>query len=85
MLGLPPLPAGPTSFWTDQYGVRIQLVGDVRGADQLTLDGDPPARDFTAVLSRRGRVTGALLVGRPHDLPSWRRRLAEPTTERIAA
>lgn len=85
ILGLPAAAAPPESFWSDQYGVRIHLVGEAAGADAVEIDGDLAARDFTAVLSRRGALLGALLVGRPRELPNWRRRLAEPSTERIAA
>jgi len=88
ILGLPAAPGVPESFWSDQYGVRIQLAGSGRGADTVAIDGDMAARDFTAVL-RRGHVpVGALLVGRPAELPIWRRRLASAGTtnhERSAA
>ena len=83
-------PARPApSFWSDQHGLRIQYVGHTRGADGMTIDGDPRDRDFTATFTRRGRPSGALLVGRPHALPELRRQLAQPTTtappERTAA
>ena len=83
ILGLPAAPAPPANVWSDQYGVRIHLVGQV-GPD-VEIDGDLDARDFTAVLSRHGAVTGALLVGRPRELPRWRRQLAQPHEERRAA
>jgi 3-phenylpropionate/trans-cinnamate dioxygenase ferredoxin reductase subunit len=85
ILGLPAAAAPPESFWSDQYGVRIHLVGEAAGADTVEIDGDLDARDFTAVLSRHGALLGALLVGRPRELPTWRRRLAHPLPERIAA
>jgi 3-phenylpropionate/trans-cinnamate dioxygenase ferredoxin reductase subunit len=86
ILGLPAAAAPPESFWSDQYGVRIHLVGEAAGADAIDVDGDSDSRDFTAVLRRRGALVGALLVGRPRDLPTWRRRLAaESEPERIAA
>jgi 3-phenylpropionate/trans-cinnamate dioxygenase ferredoxin reductase component len=86
ILGLPVAAAPPASFWSDQYGVRIHLVGEAAGADSIEIDGRPDARDFTAVLHRRGRLTGALLVGRPRELPGWRRALSEALTpERSAA
>jgi len=83
ILGLPAAPAPPASFWSDQYGVRIHLVGVAAGADAVEVDGD--GRDFTAVLHRRGALVGALLVGRPRELPHWRRRLAQPLETRRAA
>jgi 3-phenylpropionate/trans-cinnamate dioxygenase ferredoxin reductase subunit len=76
ILGLPDAAAAPASFWSDQYGIRIHLVGSASGADDVALDGSVEERSFTAVLRRRGALLGALLVGRPHELPTWRRRLA---------
>jgi 3-phenylpropionate/trans-cinnamate dioxygenase ferredoxin reductase component len=83
ILGLPAAPPVPESFWSDQYGVRIHLVGEAAGADAVEVDG--AGRDFTAQLRRRGALIGALLVGRPRELPHWRRRLAQPLEERSAA
>jgi 3-phenylpropionate/trans-cinnamate dioxygenase ferredoxin reductase component len=83
ILGLPAVPAPPASVWSDQYGVRIHLVGEV--GPEIEIDGRPEARDFTAVLRRRGVAVGALLVGRPRELPGWRRRLAQSHEERSAA
>ena len=84
MLGLPTPPVPPPSFWSDQHGIRIQYLGHAHGADRVAIDGDPPARDFTATFTRHGRPIGALLVGRPHALPELRRRLTT-TSERTAA
>ena len=75
MLGLEPGRALPPSFWSDQYGLRIQHLGRSAGADAVTLDGDPAARDFAAVWQCDGRPVAALLVGRPHALPEMRKRL----------
>ncbi|QEC47072.1 hypothetical protein FSW04_05375 [Baekduia soli] len=47
------------------------------------LDGDPAARDFTAVWHRRDRPVAALLVGRPRELPGMRR-LIQQTLEQHA-
>ncbi len=86
ILGLPAAAAPPESFWSDQYGIRIHLVGHAAGADSVEIDGDLESRDFTAVLRRHGALVGALLVGRPRELPTWRRRLAtDAVPERIAA
>jgi 3-phenylpropionate/trans-cinnamate dioxygenase ferredoxin reductase component len=85
MLGLEP-PATPRpSFWSDQYGTRIQFAGSARGADGVEIDGDPAARDFTALFHRDGVVTGGLLVGRPRALPGLRKQLDQPIPERRTA
>ena len=73
MLGLDPGAAPATSFWTDQYGLRIQYVGRAQSADSLRIDGDPDRRDFTATFSRAGRAVAALLVNRPRSLPAARK------------
>jgi NADPH-dependent 2,4-dienoyl-CoA reductase/sulfur reductase-like enzyme len=72
MLGLDPGSAPATSFWTDQYGIRIQYLGRARLADRVELDGDPGARDFKAIFSRGGRTVAVLLVNRPRELAGAR-------------
>lgn len=72
MLGLDPGPAPLTSFWTDQYGLRIQYLGRARPADDVEIDGDPALRCFTATFIRAGRPVAALLVDRVRSLPVLR-------------
>lgn len=72
MLGLDPGEVPLTSFWTDQYGIRIQYLGHARLADAVAFDGDPASASFTATFTRRGRAVGALLVDRPRALPAIR-------------
>ena len=87
MLGLDVPPAATPSFWSDQHGIRIQYVGQAHGADDIRIDGDPDARDFTATFAENGRTIGALLVGRPHALAEIRRQIEHTTSppEREAA
>ena len=73
MLGLDPGSAPATSFWTDQYGIRIQYLGHARLADAVTLDGEERSRSFTATFTRAGRPVAALLVDRPRALPAARK------------
>jgi len=73
MLGLDPGPAPATSFWTDQYGIRIQYVGCAPLADAYTIDGELEDRNFIATFTRDQRPVAALLVGRPHALPAARK------------
>ena len=81
MLGLRPLPAALTSFWTDQYGLRIQFIGHRRPGDELTVDGDVAGRAFTATFSRAGRPAAALLVNQPHRLPAIRSAIEKGRTQ----
>jgi NADPH-dependent 2,4-dienoyl-CoA reductase/sulfur reductase-like enzyme len=76
ILGRPPGPVAPPYFWSDQYGLRIQCVGQPRGADAVLVEGDQRARDFTAVYHRGRTPVAALLVGRPEAMPAMRRLVA---------
>ena len=72
MLGFDSGPTPISSFWTDQYGLRIQYVGNARRGDSIEIDGDPNGLDFTAIFTRDGRAVAALLVNRPRALPATR-------------
>ncbi|MGN6257637.1 MAG: NAD(P)/FAD-dependent oxidoreductase [Solirubrobacterales bacterium] len=69
--GAPPLP----SFWSDQYGVRIQSVGHPHLADSVLVEGDPAGRDFEAVFVREGVPVAGMAVGRPRAIPALRKRI----------
>jgi NADPH-dependent 2,4-dienoyl-CoA reductase/sulfur reductase-like enzyme len=69
--GTPPLP----SFWSDQYGLRVQCVGHPQHAEAVVLEGDRGGRDFEAVFLRGGRPVAGLAVGRPRAIPALRKRI----------
>jgi NADPH-dependent 2,4-dienoyl-CoA reductase/sulfur reductase-like enzyme len=73
MLGLPAREESPPFVWSDQHGVRIQRVGDPRGAD--------PIDDLT--YARNGRIAAVVLMNDPKGLK--RARLAIDTPIREAA
>jgi NADPH-dependent 2,4-dienoyl-CoA reductase/sulfur reductase-like enzyme len=77
--GRPAASPALSSFWTDQYGTRIQYLGHAQVADRVAIDGDPAARDFVALYTRDGIAVGALVVGRPRALPELRERLSHLT------
>jgi NADPH-dependent 2,4-dienoyl-CoA reductase/sulfur reductase-like enzyme len=81
MLGLEPGTVPVTSFWTDQYGLRIQYMGHARLADGLEIDGQPEERNFTATFTRAGRPVAALLVDRPRSLPAARKAIENGDTD----
>ena len=75
MLGIEPAPFALPSFWSDQYGTRVQMVGRPAGADGMDVHGDPEGRDFAARFSTHGVPVAELLVGRPRALPEARKRV----------
>lgn len=66
-------------FWSDQYGLRIQVLGHPAPTDEVAVvDGSLDAEDgkFVALYGRAGRLTGALAVSRPRQLMAFRPLLA---------
>lgn len=65
----------PPYFWSDQFGLRLQLVGDPQGASHIEIDGADD--DFVArYRDRDERLLAALAVNRPRDIGPLRRELA---------
>jgi 3-phenylpropionate/trans-cinnamate dioxygenase ferredoxin reductase subunit len=63
-------------FWSDQYGTKIQLVGDASPGDEVTVvEGSVTERRFVALYGRRGRFVAALSFARPRLLMMYRRLL----------
>lgn len=66
------------SFWSDQFGVRLQGVGLPPLADDVvTVDGDPAGDNFLAEYRLEGRLVGAVGAGSPKALVPYRRELAQ--------
>jgi NADPH-dependent 2,4-dienoyl-CoA reductase/sulfur reductase-like enzyme len=64
-------------FWSDQYGLKIQFVGDVKPGDEVVVvDGAVEERRFVACYGRDDRLVGVLSFGRPRLLMEYRRLLA---------
>jgi len=74
ILGLPSLPQQPHYVWSDQFGMRLQVVGSPRPSDPVELDGD--ADSFVArYLDSDGSTRAALLANRPLEAAALRREL----------
>jgi len=54
-------------FWSDQYDLKLQMVGISTGFDQLIVRGDLNARAFAAFYLHEGRLIAADTVSRPLD------------------
>jgi NADPH-dependent 2,4-dienoyl-CoA reductase/sulfur reductase-like enzyme len=77
MLGIAPTPTAVPSFWSDQYGLRMQYVGRAEMADAHRVEGDPAARDFHVVYLRAGSPVAAFTVARPRELASLRKQIEQ--------
>ena len=76
----------PPYFWSDQYGLTIQMAGHATGADSVRVeDGAVEDRDFLAVY-RRGDVPVAVLaIGHRKAFMRWRRELAALSSPSVPA
>lgn len=71
-------PFAPVPFvWSDQYDVKIQVAGHVRGDDDVEIvDGETEELRFVAAVGRAGRLVGAVAFSRPRQLMQMRRLIA---------
>jgi 3-phenylpropionate/trans-cinnamate dioxygenase ferredoxin reductase component len=58
----------PHWFWSDQYDVNLQSIGDLDAPDGVVLRGSVEDRRFVAFHLRGGRVTGAVGLNRGKDV-----------------
>jgi NADPH-dependent 2,4-dienoyl-CoA reductase/sulfur reductase-like enzyme len=60
-------------FWSDQYEVKIQVIGYPEPTDDVVVvDGSTQDRRFVALYGRNGALSAALGFGRPRQLMSYR-------------
>ncbi|MHB8439675.1 MAG: NAD(P)/FAD-dependent oxidoreductase [Acidimicrobiales bacterium] len=60
-------------FWSDQYDVKIQVLGHTYPDDDVeVVDGDVAAGRFVALYGSGGMLRGALGFGRPRQLMGYR-------------
>jgi NADPH-dependent 2,4-dienoyl-CoA reductase/sulfur reductase-like enzyme len=82
MLGEEPGPPPPATFWSDQFGLRVQCIGNPAGADATHLDGDPAGRDFEVLFTSAGRPVAGLAVGRPTAIRRFRNQIEDGAAAR---
>ncbi len=60
-------------FWSDQYGIRFQVLGSPRGDDDVQIaDGSLADGRFVALFGRAGRLRAVMAIGRPRQLMGFR-------------
>jgi NADPH-dependent 2,4-dienoyl-CoA reductase/sulfur reductase-like enzyme len=69
-------------FWSDQYDMKIQAYGYLRGHDEAAVvEGDLGERRFVAAYRTGDRLSGALAVGMPPKaIHRWRQAIAARTS-----
>jgi len=60
-------------FWSDQYDIRIQVLGNPRGDDDMAItEGTPEEGKFVALFGRAGRLRAVMAIGKPRQLMGFR-------------
>jgi NADPH-dependent 2,4-dienoyl-CoA reductase/sulfur reductase-like enzyme len=67
----------PPYFWSDQYGLTIQVSGHTQTADSVQIEeGSAEERDFLAVYRHQGVPVAVLAMNHARSFMRWRRQLA---------
>ena len=74
-------------FWSDQYDVKLQIVGLSQGCDRTIVRGDPAQRSFLVFCYREQRLLAVEAVNNPKEFIVCKKLLAagKPITPEQAA
>ena len=74
------LPYAPVPyFWSDQYDLKLQMVGHAPGWDDVVLRGEPASGSFAAFYVVAGAPHAAVAVNRTRELVTLRKLVAART------
>ena len=60
-------------FWSDQFGIRLQVLGRPQGDDDVeVIQGSLAEGKFVAVFGRAGRLRAVTAIGMPRQLMKLR-------------
>jgi NADPH-dependent 2,4-dienoyl-CoA reductase/sulfur reductase-like enzyme len=60
-------------FWSDQYGIRLQVLGSPHGSDDVHIaEGSPEEGKFIALFGRADRLRAVVAIGKPRQLMGYR-------------
>jgi 3-phenylpropionate/trans-cinnamate dioxygenase ferredoxin reductase component len=74
-------------FWSDQFDLKLVIVGVAQGYDTVVLRGAPAARSFSACYLRRGELIAIDTVNAPKDQMAARKLIAahaRPSLEKLS-
>ncbi|NDZ18891.1 pyridine nucleotide-disulfide oxidoreductase [Variovorax sp. WS11] len=80
LCGKPKPNHGVPWFWSDQYDLKLQMVGLSQGYDRCVLRGATASRSFCAFYLQGDRLLAVDAVNRPGDFMVAKRALAKPVT-----
>lgn len=71
-------------FWSDQYDLKLQIVGLSDGYDEVILRGDPDAGSFSCLYLKQDRLIAVDAVNNPRDFMQAKQLLANGETVNAA-
>jgi 3-phenylpropionate/trans-cinnamate dioxygenase ferredoxin reductase subunit len=74
-------------FWSDQYDLKLIIVGVALGYDTVILRGTPAARSFSACYLREGELIAIDAINSPRDQMAARKLIAQharPNPDKLA-
>ncbi|HXY96922.1 MAG TPA: FAD-dependent oxidoreductase [Steroidobacteraceae bacterium] len=74
-------------FWSDQYDLKLVIVGVAQGYDTVVMRGAPQSRSFSACYLRGGELIAIDTVNQPKDQMAARKLIAahaRPQLDRLA-
>lgn len=75
ILGQPTPARGEPWFWSDQYDLKLQMVGRATPDDEIEVHGDPDSESFVVVFRSPSRVTAVITVNHSKSFMAARRDL----------
>jgi 3-phenylpropionate/trans-cinnamate dioxygenase ferredoxin reductase subunit len=63
-------------FWSDQYDLKMIIVGICQGHDSVVVRGSPASRSFSACYLRAGELVAVDTVNHPKDQMAARKLVA---------
>jgi 3-phenylpropionate/trans-cinnamate dioxygenase ferredoxin reductase subunit len=63
-------------FWSDQYDLKLQIVGLSSGHDEVVLRGDPATRSFAAFYLEGGRLLAVDAINSPREFAAGKKLVA---------
>ncbi|MGH2744256.1 MAG: oxidoreductase C-terminal domain-containing protein, partial [Thermoleophilaceae bacterium] len=83
LLGLPEERRRAPYFWSDQAGVKLQVIGRTGPADAVEIEDLDTPRTFVARYLRDAEPIGVLAAGAPRAIAQARRQLEQGTRKEL--
>jgi len=80
MLGQAPVYDPVPWFWSDQYEIKLQIVGLSHGYDTIHIDGDPENGPFSVAYVGAGKLLAVDSINHPRRHMQARKMVGEPWT-----